>query len=57
LVVKILDGRPLDGHIWVFYGEPSDVEHTIRVVDVVTQEEEYTNAPGNFCGRGDTAAF
>jgi hypothetical protein len=56
-VVKILDGRPLDGHIWVFYGEPSDVEHTIRVVDVVTQEEEYTNAPGNFCGRGDTAAF
>src|SRR4029453_19669463 len=27
LVVKVLDGRPVNGHFWVFYGALSDVEY------------------------------
>ena len=56
-MIKILDDRPLNGHIRVFHGALSDFEYTIRVVDTVTQEAEYTNAPGNICGRGGTTAF
>ena len=58
LVAKILDGRPVNQHFWFFYGALSDVEYTIRVVDTMTDEEqEYTNAPGDICGQGDTSAF
>ncbi|HXO20813.1 MAG TPA: NBR1-Ig-like domain-containing protein, partial [Thermoanaerobaculia bacterium] len=58
LVVKLLDGRPLNGRFWFFYGALSDVEYWIDVTDTATgQVHEYHNAPGNICGRGDTAAF
>ncbi len=58
LVVKLLDGRPINGHFWVFYGALSDVEYTITVLDTVTQRTAvYTNPPGNICGRGDTTAL
>src|SRR5881275_80395 len=36
LVVKVLDGRPVNGHFWVYYGALSDVEYTITVTDTVT---------------------
>ena len=32
----MLDGRPVNGHFWVFYGALSDVEYTITVTDTVT---------------------
>jgi len=58
LVVKVLDGRGLNGHFWVFYGALSDVEYTITVTDTVTgTSKTYHNLPGSFCGRGDTTAF
>lgn len=58
LVVKLLDGRPINGHFWVFYGALSDVEYTITVLDTATQRTAvYTNPPGNICGRGDTTAL
>lgn len=58
LVVKVLDGRPVNGHFWVFYGALSDVEYTLTVTDVTTGElRSYLNPPGEICGRGDTAAF
>jgi hypothetical protein len=58
LVVKLLDGRLINGHFWVFYGALSDVEYTITVLDTVTQRTAvYTNPPGNICGRGDTTAL
>jgi ELWxxDGT repeat protein len=58
LVIKVLDGRSINGSVWVFYGALSDVEYTIQVVDTQTTEEEtYINPPGEICGRADTTAF
>jgi hypothetical protein len=36
VILKILDGRTINGHFWVFYGALSNVEYTIRVTDTVT---------------------
>jgi ELWxxDGT repeat protein len=58
LVVKMLDGRQVNGRFWVFYGALSDVEYTITVTDTEAGDHaEYRNPPGEICGRGDTAAF
>ena len=58
LVVKVLDGRPVNGAFWVFYGALSDVEYEITVRDEVSgQVRRYANQPGDICGRGDTRAF
>ena len=58
LIVKVLDGRPLTGAHWLFYGALSDVEYWVTVTDTATDERKlYTNPPGGICGVGDTAAF
>ncbi len=58
LVTKVLDGRPINGKIWFFYGALSDVEYDLRVTDTATGAiRTYHNAPGNLCGLGDTSAF
>jgi len=58
LVVKVLDGRPVNGKFWVFYGALSNVEYTLTVTDLETGAERvYRNPPGNLCGRGDTSAL
>ena len=58
LVVKVLDGRPVNNHFWVFYGALSNVEYWIRVTDTHTGEvRTYHNPAGNLCGDGDTRAF
>ena len=58
LVVKGLDGRPVNDSFWFFYGALSDVEYTIVVKDTETGETKtYENASGNLCGQGDTSAF
>src|SRR5215510_12169896 len=31
LVIKVLDGRAVNGHFWIFYGGLSDVEYQITV--------------------------
>jgi hypothetical protein len=36
LAVKMLDGRPVNGHFWFFYGALSDVQYTIAVTDTQT---------------------
>jgi len=54
LVVKILDGRTINGHFWFFWGGLSDVEYTIRVLDTDTgTETTYTNEAFNLCGGAD----
>ncbi len=58
LVVKVIDGRTLNGRFWVFYGALSDVEYHLTVTD--TQDGEvaaYDNVQGNICGGADTAAL
>ena len=58
LLVKVLDGRRINGKLWVFYGALSDVEYTIRVVDTETGAERiYDNQRGNLCGNADVEAF
>ncbi len=58
LVVKMLDGRQINGHFWVFYGATTNVEYWITVTD--TQEGtsvEYRSPPGEFDVGTDVRAF
>ncbi len=58
LMVKVLDGRPLNGHFWVFYGALTNVEYTITVTDTETGlVNTYYNPSGQFGSEGDTSAF
>ena len=58
LVVKVLDGRSLNGKHWVFYGALSNVEYTLTVTDTQTGAvRTYSNPAGNFASRADTGAF
>jgi ELWxxDGT repeat protein len=57
-VVKVLDGTPLNGHFWVFYGALSNVEYRLTVTDTVTGAVKvYNNPRGRFASVGDTGAF
>jgi len=58
LVVKVLDGRGVNGHFWVFFGGLSDVDFTVRVADSVSpQVRTYHHPPGSLSGFADTSAF
>lgn len=58
LVVKVLDGRAINGHVWVFYGALSDVHYVITVRDSATGAQRlYENPQGNLASVADTAAF
>jgi ELWxxDGT repeat protein len=58
LVVKALDGRPVNGHFWLFYGALSNVEYTVTVTDSQTgTKRTYTNPSGRFASVADTTAF
>jgi hypothetical protein len=58
LVVKVLDGRSVNGDFWFFYGALSDVAYTITLTDTVTgSTKQYQNQQGNLCGQADTSAL
>jgi ELWxxDGT repeat protein len=58
LVVKILDGRPVNGHFWVFYGALSSVEYRLKVTDLETgQVRTYRNPAGQLASAGYTSDF
>jgi hypothetical protein len=58
LVVKVLDGRGLNSHFWVFFGALSNVEYTMTVTDTVSGGvRTYFNPSGRFASVGDTNAF
>ncbi|HSF41173.1 MAG TPA: ELWxxDGT repeat protein [Thermoanaerobaculia bacterium] len=58
LAVKILDGTPVNGKHWVFWGALSDVEYTLTVIDTLNLNvKEYRNPRGQVCGGADTSAF
>jgi hypothetical protein len=58
LMVKVLDGRAINGSFWVFYGALSNVEYTLTVTDTATgAERTYHNAPLQYASRSDTSAF
>lgn len=58
LIVKILDGRSVNGKFWVLYGALSDVEYQINITDTQTGVvKTYYNAPQHLGGITDIVAF
>jgi len=58
VVLKVLDGRPLNGNYWVFYGALSNVGYRLTVTDTQTGEVKvYENPTRRFASVGDTEAF
>ena len=58
LVVKVLDGRSINGHFWVYYGSLTNVAFELTVTDTATGERRtYSNPDGHFASIGDTEAF
>jgi len=58
LLIKVLDGRLVNGRFWVFYGALSDVAYTITVTDTETGKQKvYRNEHGHLGSRGDVDAF
>ena len=58
VLLKVLDGTPLNGKFWVFYGALSNVEYTLTVTDTQTGAvRTYRNPSGRFASVADTNAF
>ncbi len=58
VVLKVLDGRALNGKFWVLYGALSNVEYTLTVADSETGTvRTYTNPRGRFASAADSGAF
>lgn len=58
VVLKVLDGRALNGKFWVFYGALSNVEYTLKVTDTETgQVKTYRNPSGQLASGADVGAF
>jgi Ricin-type beta-trefoil lectin domain len=58
LLVKVLDGRTINGHWWVYFGGLSNVEFQLKVRDRLTGVERiYFNPLGRFASQGDPRAF
>ena len=58
LVVKVVDGRAVNGHFWVFYGALTNVQYTITVTDSLTGDvRSYVNPDGNQASVADVSAF
>ena len=59
VLVKVLDGCPVNGHAWVFTGGTTDLGYRVRVTDTVTDEiRDYRNEPGRPArATTDTTAF
>jgi hypothetical protein len=57
-MIKIVDGRAVNGHFWMIYGSLSNVEYTVTVTDTATGGSRmYTNSAGQLASRADTGAF
>jgi len=58
LVVKVLDGRWLSGHWWVFAGALSDVAYTLTVTDTSSgAARSYDDPLGQLASFADVDAF
>jgi len=58
LIVKVLDGRGVNGYFWVFYGALSSVEYAITVTDMDSgATKTYPNTAGTLASVADTSAF
>lgn len=58
LVVKVLDGRSVNGHFWVFSSGLTDVEYDLTIRDTLTGEERvYHNPARTLASQADVRAF
>jgi hypothetical protein len=58
VIVKMLDGRAVNGYFWVFFGALSNVDYTLTVTDGATgAQRRYRNLQGQLASRADTTAF
>jgi hypothetical protein len=58
LLVKVLDGRAVNGHWWVFFGALTDLEYDLTVTDTQTGARQvYHNPPYTLASRADIKAF
>ncbi len=58
ILLKMVDGRPVNDHFWFFYGALSNVGYAVTVTDTTTGEMQlYCNPSGTFRSVGDAAAF
>lgn len=58
VIIKVLDGRPVNGHFWLFSGALSNLEYRIKITDTVTgASRTYTNPQGTFASFADTTAL
>jgi phosphatidylinositol-3-phosphatase len=58
LVVKVVDGRAVNGKFWVFYGSLTTEQYTLTVTDTLTgATKTYTNGAGQTSSGADTSAF
>jgi photosystem II stability/assembly factor-like uncharacterized protein len=58
LVVKMVDGRAVNNHSWVFGGALSDVAYTLTVTEMATGvRRTYENPRGRLASFADTGAF
>lgn len=58
VLLKMIDGRTLNDHFWLFYGALSNVGYVITASDTETgQVGFYCNPTGTFRSLGDTSAF
>jgi photosystem II stability/assembly factor-like uncharacterized protein len=58
LMIKVLDGRGVNGRYWVFFGALSDVEYEVTVTDTATGAvKSYRNEQGTLASVADTSAF
>ncbi len=58
LAVKLLDGRGVNGHYWVFYASLTSVPFTLRIQDAAGNVvAQYVNPSGNMASVADVEAF
>ncbi|HEX3528389.1 MAG TPA: hypothetical protein VH988_15100 [Thermoanaerobaculia bacterium] len=58
LLVKVLDGRPVNGHWWVFFGALTDLEYDLTVIDTESGVQKvYHNPPYTLASGADIFAF
>jgi hypothetical protein len=58
LLLKIVDGGPVNGHSWVFFAGLSDVAYALTLTDTLTgTQHTYTNSAGTLASVADTGTF
>lgn len=56
IVAKVLDGTPVNGHFWFFWGALSNQAYSVVVTDTATGlSKSYVNPQGTYCGGADTS--